>query len=91
MYGAIVTAVIGSAMYGMMGYAKELASKGEKFSPVKMARTLIIGAIIGVLVGVGGYDPKSAEEFSSMLFMIVGGDVLVEKLIRIAEEKLKRW
>jgi hypothetical protein len=88
-YG-ILLGVGSSIFYAVLGYIKEAVKSDEDFDYMKMTRTAIIGAILGVLIYGLGYDPKVAQDYAPVIFTVIGGNVIVEKIVRAIEYKLKQ-
>ena len=88
-YG-ILLGVGASILYAVVGYIKETVKSNEDFDYKKMIRTAIIGAIIGVLIYAFGYDPKVAQDYAPVVFTVIGGNVIVEKIVKAIEYKLKK-
>jgi len=86
-YG-ILLGVGSSIFYAVLGYIKEVVKNDESFDYAKMLTTAIIGAIIGVLVYAFGYEPATAQEYAQTVFVIIGGNVIVEKIVKTIQHKL---
>jgi branched-subunit amino acid ABC-type transport system permease component len=88
-YG-ILLGIGASVFYAVVGYIKEAVKSNEDFDYNKMTRTAIIGAILGVLIYAFGYDPKVAQDYAPVIFTVIGGNVIVEKIVKAVEYKLKK-
>jgi hypothetical protein len=88
-YG-ILLGVGSSIFYAVLGYIKEAVKSDEDFDYMKMTRTAIIGAILGVLIYGLGYDPKVAQDYAPVIFTVIGGNVVAEKIVKAIEYKLKQ-
>jgi len=88
-YG-ILLGIGASVFYAVVGYIKEAVKSNEDFDYKKMTRTAIIGAILGVLIYAFGYDPKVSQDYAPVIFTVIGGNVIVEKIVKAVEYKLKK-
>ena len=88
-YG-ILLGIGASVFYAVVGYIKEAVKSNEDFDYNKMTRTAIIGAILGVLIYAFGYDPKVSQDYAPVIFTVIGGNVIVEKIVKAVEYKIKK-
>jgi len=89
MISVILSGIIASVIYALVGYAKECVAKNESFDYEKSLTTVFIGLIIGILMYVFGYDAKTATDYANVMFMVIGGNVIVEKIYKMIMSKFR--
>lgn len=79
---AILACVSSAVVYSLMFYAKKRArDPSTEFEPIKLASTLIVGAIIGVFYGYYGI-PIEQPTISQQLATYAGTIALVESVLK---------
>lgn len=83
-------AMLSSAVYSIVFYAKELQSDPDtKFDKFKFAATIIVGVGVGALYGYVGIDVNPDQLFEQ-LTMYAGTVAIVETLLKTFWRKYKR-
>jgi len=80
----IIGAFVG-AVYGAFCYALAKVKSGEKFTPEKFGKTVVIGFIFGGLSRMLGVDIETLEGMSTVGFFTIVIDKLVGLLQRPQE------
>jgi len=75
-----VKGLISGAVTALLGYAKN--AKVEDFDPKKAFQTICVGAFIGAVAGIYGYDYNTAEEWLTSIGAITVFEYVKKTLIR---------
>jgi len=83
----LVWVVVSAAVFAVSGYLK---SVGEKPDPVKLAATMLVGALVGLAFTFTG-APVSEEAVGAMLLTYVGAVVLIEYWLKAIVRRVQAW
>jgi len=82
----IILAMFAGAGYGVLFYVKAQQSSGEEFDYWKFGATVLLAAIIGVAMGLGGM-PVTQATLEVQLAAYVGYVVVLETVLKLIWRK----
>lgn len=80
----IIYGIIAAIIYALLGFIK---SEGESFDPFKFTKTIIIGAIIGVIMSITGI-PITEQSVAEQITAYGGLIIVVDYILKIIWRKV---